>query len=48
MVDGCAKVAHVFGLVNAGVLLVDATEIALVAFDKTSRKTAWELPSIYN
>ena len=48
MVDKRAKLAHVVGRVHAGAVLVGVTETALVAFDTSSGRTAWELPSMYN
>lgn len=46
-VDGRERGVTVSGLVDAGPVLVGLTSGYLIAFDKTSGKTAWEIPGQY-
>ena len=47
-IEGRPRNVEVFGLVDAGAVVVGMTSTALVAFDKATGKTAWELPGEYN
>jgi outer membrane protein assembly factor BamB len=47
-VEGRPRNVEVFGLVDAGAVVVGMTSTALVAFNKASGKTEWELPGEYN
>ena len=47
-VDGRERGVEVHGLVDAGSALIGMTEGFLIAFDKTSGKTLWELPGQYS
>ena len=46
-VEGRDRAQAVFGLVDADNLLIGLTTHALLAFDKTSGKTAWQVPGQY-
>jgi outer membrane protein assembly factor BamB len=46
-VEGRDRAVSVFGLVDAGPVLVGLTTGALIAFDKASGQTAWEVPGQY-
>ncbi len=46
-VDGRVRGVDVFGLVDAGSVLIGMTSGFLIAFDKDSGRTAWELPGQY-
>jgi outer membrane protein assembly factor BamB len=46
-VDGRERGVRVSGLVDAGPVLVGLTPGYLIAFDKSSGKTAWEIPGQY-
>jgi outer membrane protein assembly factor BamB len=46
-VEGRVRAVAVFGLVDAGAVLVGLTSSYLIAFDKASGQTAWELPGQY-
>jgi outer membrane protein assembly factor BamB len=46
-VDGRSRSVSVFGLVDAGPVLVGLTSNAMMAFDKTTGQTAWDLPGQY-
>ena len=47
-VDGRERAVEVFGLVDAGPVLVGLTSRVMIAFDKASGKTAWEVPGEYS
>lgn len=47
LVEGRMRLVSVVGLVDAGNVLVGVTESALVAFDKSSGKAAWDVPGEY-
>ena len=47
-VDGRERGVEVHGLVDAGSALIGMTEGFLIAFDKTSGKTVWDLPGQYS
>lgn len=44
MVDGRLRAVEVVGLIDAGAVLVGVSQTALIAFDKSSGQTAWEIP----
>ena len=46
-VEGRVRAVPVFGLVDAGSVLVGLTSGYLIAFDKASGQTAWEIPGQY-
>ena len=46
-VEGRDRAQAVFGLVDADQVLIGLTKHALLAFDKTSGKTAWQVPGQY-
>lgn len=46
-VEGSVRAVPVSGLVDAGTVLVGVTSGYLIAFDKASGKTAWEIPGQY-
>ena len=46
-VDGRDRALAVFGLVDAGAELIGLTPGALMAFDKSSGRTAWQIPGQY-
>jgi outer membrane protein assembly factor BamB len=46
-VDGRPRPVEVFGLVDADSVLIGMTSGFLIAFDKSSGRTAWELPGRY-
>lgn len=46
-VEGRERTVSVGGLVDAGAVLVGVTRNALIAFDKATGRTAWELPGQY-
>ena len=46
-VAGVKRLAEVVGLIDAGAVLVGVTETALVAYDQSSGKAAWELPGTF-
>jgi len=46
-VEGQVRGVEVHGLVDAGAVLVGLTSGYLIAFDKTSGQTAWEIPGQY-
>ena len=46
-VEGRVRAVEVHGLVDAGAVLIGMTEGFLIAFDKSSGATAWELPGEY-
>ena len=46
-IDGRARAFPLTGLVDAGDVLVGVTPVALVAFDKTTGRPAWQLPGQY-
>ena len=46
-VDGRDRALAVFGLVDAGAELVGLTPGALMAFDKNSGRTLWQIPGQY-
>jgi eukaryotic-like serine/threonine-protein kinase len=46
-VEGRVRAVEVSGLVDAGPILIGLTSGFLIAFDKESGKTAWELPGQY-
>ena len=48
MVDGRLRPVELFALVDAGSVLVGLTKTALMAFDKASGATAWEVPGQYH
>ena len=48
MVDGRARLVEVVGLVDAGDVLVGVSQSALIAYAKSSGKTAWEIPGAYS
>ncbi|MEX1130282.1 MAG: PQQ-binding-like beta-propeller repeat protein [Vicinamibacterales bacterium] len=48
MMDGRLRPVEVFALVDAGSALVGLTKTALMAFDKASGATAWEVPGQYH
>lgn len=48
MVDGRMRLIEVAGLMDAGAVLVGITPMALVAYDKSSGKTAWMVPGTFN
>ena len=48
MVDGRMRLVEVTGLMDAGAVLVGMMPSALVAYDKSSGKTAWELPGTFS
>ena len=47
-VDGSVRSVEVHGLVDAGSVLIGMTSGFLIAFDKASGQTAWELAGQYN
>jgi outer membrane protein assembly factor BamB len=46
-VEGRERAVRVFGLVDAGAVLIGLTKNVLIAFDKASGRTAWEVPGQY-
>jgi hypothetical protein len=46
-VDGRIRAVNLHGLVDAGPVLVGLTSGYLIAFDKASGETAWEIPGQY-
>ncbi len=48
MVEGRMRLVEVSGLMDAGAVLVGMTPTALVAYDKSTGKTAWEVPGTFN
>jgi len=46
-VEGRVRAVEVFGLVDAGSVLVGLTSGSLIAFDKATGQTAWEVPGQY-
>lgn len=48
MVDGRLRPVEVVGLIDAGAVLVGMSRTALIAFDKSSGQTAWEIPGEYS
>jgi outer membrane protein assembly factor BamB len=46
-VEGRVRAVEVFGLVDAGSVLIGMTSGFLIAFDKDTGRTAWELPGQY-
>jgi outer membrane protein assembly factor BamB len=44
IVDGRARIAALDGLINAGGMVVGATEVSLIGFDVRTGSIAWELP----
>lgn len=48
MVGGRERSQRVFGLVDAGQVLIGLTENSLMAFEKISGKTAWQVPGQYS
>ena len=46
-VEGRVRAVAVFGLVDAGPVLVGLTSNALIAFDKSSGQAVWEIPGQY-
>jgi len=46
-VEGRERAVNVFGLVDAGSVLVGLTSNVMIAFDKASGKTAWEVAGQY-
>src|SRR5262245_11722265 len=46
-VEGRERAVRVFGLVDAGSALIGLTKNHLIAFDKASGRTAWEVPGQY-
>jgi outer membrane protein assembly factor BamB len=46
-VEGRERAVKVFGLVDAGPVLVGLTPGTMIAFDKASGRTAWEVPGQY-
>jgi outer membrane protein assembly factor BamB len=47
-VDGRERAVEVHGLVDAGSALIGMTEGFVIAFDKSSGKTVWDLPGHYS
>jgi outer membrane protein assembly factor BamB len=47
MVEGRDRAQTVFGLVDADQVLIGLTNNALIAFEKASGKTAWQIPGQY-
>lgn len=47
-VEGSERAVEIFGLVDAGRVLVGVTFGHLIAFDKTLGKTAWDIPGQYH
>lgn len=48
VVEKREQAVKVHGLVDAGAVLVGLTDVALIAFDKTSGRIAWDVPGAYN
>ena len=48
MVEGRLRPVEVVGLIDAGAVLVGASQTALIAFDKSSGQVAWEIPGEYS
>lgn len=46
-IDGRERAFRLVGLVDAGDVLVGVTQVAIVAFDKVSGRTAWQIPGQY-
>ena len=46
-VEGRDRAVDVMSLVDAGPVLMGITSVSLIAFDKATGKTAWELPGTY-
>jgi outer membrane protein assembly factor BamB len=46
-VEGRVRPVEVYGLVDAGSVLVGMTSSFLIAFDKNSGRTAWDIPGQY-
>jgi outer membrane protein assembly factor BamB len=46
-VEGRDRPVEVYGLVDAGTVLIGVTSGHLIAFDKASGRTSWELPGRY-
>jgi outer membrane protein assembly factor BamB len=46
-VEGRERAVRLFGLVDAGSVLIGLTKNVMIAFDKTSGRTAWEVPGQY-
>ena len=47
-VEGQSRAVDVYGLVDAGPVVIGITSGFLIAFDQNSGQTAWELPGQYN
>ena len=47
-IDGRDRTAKLSGLMDAGNLLVGATAVSLLAFDKATGRVVWELPGLFN
>ena len=46
-VDGRDRFVEIAGLVDAGAVVIGVTPVAVMAFDKTTGKSAWTLPGQY-
>jgi outer membrane protein assembly factor BamB len=46
-IDGRDRLVGLTGLVDAGAVIVGVTPVALMAFDKTTGRPAWQLPGQY-